>query len=209
MILYDALTPSSLRVRVFLAEKGIDLEKRPVAVLEGETRTPEFLQKNPLGELPLLALDDGAYLAESVAICRYLEALHPEPNMFGRTDEEQARIEMWNRRAEQHFLDVLGGAARHSFPFFKDRIEQIPAFAAASMRVFDQKLIWLNETLSDGRPFLAGDRFSIADATLTAPLFICDMMEKTLPEELTNLKAYERRLRERPSFSRSLQPLSK
>lgn len=205
MKLYDAVTPNSLRVRAFLAEKGVDLPRTPVPVLEGGTRTPEFLAKNPLGELPLLALDDGSHLAESVAICRYLEALHPEPPLFGREPLEQARIEMWSRRAEIHFLNPLGDVGRHSFEFFADRVEQVPEYAAASMRAFDKKLGWWNEVFSDGRPFMAGEAFSVADITAMAPLFICDMMQKTLPETLSHLKAYERRLRERPSFGASLQ----
>src|SRR5262249_32515946 len=101
MKLYNhALAPNPRRVRIFAAEKGIELTLQDVDVLAGQSRTPEFLAKNPSGGVPVLELEDGSCLAESVAICRYLEGLHPEPNLFGRDLREQAQIEMWNRRME-------------------------------------------------------------------------------------------------------------
>ena len=102
MKLYShALAPNPRRVRIFAAEKGIELALQDIDILAGESRTPEFLAKNPSGGVPVLELDDGSCLAESVAICRYLEGLHPEPNLFGRDLREQAQIEMWSRRMER------------------------------------------------------------------------------------------------------------
>src|SRR6516162_7752779 len=94
----DALAPNPRRVRIFAAEKGIELSLEEVDILAGQSRTPEFLAKNSSGAVPVLELDDGSYLSESVAICRYLEGLQPEPNLLGRDLREQAEIERWNRR---------------------------------------------------------------------------------------------------------------
>ena len=208
MKLYDARTPNSLRVNLFLVEKNIEPARIPVAVLEGATRTPEFLAKNSLGELPVLELDDGTVLTESVAICRYLEGVHPEPSLFGRDPVEQARIEMWSRRMEQQIFQPIGDFAQHSFPFFADKIEQIPAFAESRLRRFDQNLVWWNDKLSDGRPFVAGERFSNADITAAPAMYLSDLFERPWPEELTHLKRWEAAMRARPSLSRFLSQAS-
>lgn len=203
MKLYDACTPNTLRVRVFLAEKGIDIPREPVAVLEGATRTPEFLKINPLGELPALQFDDGSVLTESLAICRYLEAKHPQPPLFGEGALEQAQVVMWSRRLEFHFMGAIGEFARHRLEFFKDKVTQLPAHAEAELRRFHGSLGWLDDALSDGRPYLTGGRFTVADITGMAGLFICDVMEQRLPSEFTHVKAWERRLRERESFAQA------
>src|SRR5262245_33772483 len=109
MKLYNhALAPNPRRVRIFAAEKGIELTLQDVDILAGQSRTPEFLAKNPSGGVPVLEFDDGSCVAESVAICRYLEGLHPEPNLFGRDLREQAQIEMWNRRMELELFAAIG-----------------------------------------------------------------------------------------------------
>src|SRR5229473_4959408 len=101
MKIYDfALAPNPRRLRIFLAEKGINVPNEQINILEEKNRTPEFLAKNPAGGLPVLELDDGSHLAESVAICRYLEGLHPEPRLFGRDAKERAMVDMWIRRIE-------------------------------------------------------------------------------------------------------------
>ena len=117
-------------------------------------------------------------LTESVAICRYLEGLHPTPNLFGETLLEQAQIEMWNRRIELQLFDSIGQMARHSFTFFADKIEQIPEHAEAQWRRFEQVWHWLDNELADGRPFVAGERFSIADITGMAVLLVCQVCSK-------------------------------
>ncbi len=200
MKLYDALTPNTLRVRVFLAELGIDLPRVPVDITAGGTRTAEFLAINTLGELPVLQVDDGRILTESVAICRYVQTLHPEPALFGRDAYGQAVVEMWQRRIELHFFDSLGAYARHSFPFFADKIEQLPAFADSQMRRFDKVCAWLDRELADGRPFFAGDDFSVADITGMATLFGCDIAGKSIADDLRHLKRWEQAMRSRPSF---------
>ena len=201
MKLYDATTPNTLRVQVFLAEKGIEVSQEVIDVMGGGTRTPEFLDMNSLGELPVLQLDDGRILTESVAICRYFEELYPTPRLMGESAYEQGLIEMWNRRMELHIFGPLGDAARHTFAFFADRVEQNPDYAAAQMRAFDRAWAWLDRELADGRPFIAGNSLTIADITGMAALFVCDLMNKTLPEELKRTKRWEKEIRCRPSLA--------
>src|SRR5215471_15691552 len=118
MKLYNhTLAPNPRRVRIFAAEKAIELRLADVDILAGQSRTPEFLAKNSSGGVPVLELDDGSYLSESVAICRYLEGLHPEPNLLGRDLREQAEIERWNRRME--FSQQLDARFKTLVQFFK------------------------------------------------------------------------------------------
>ncbi len=201
MRLYDSMTPNTLRVQVFLAEKGIDVPRHKINVLGGGTRTPDFLAINSLGEIPVLELDGGQILCESVAICRYFEALHPEPRLMGESAAEQADIEMWNRRIEIHLFGPIGDMARHSLPFFADKVEQIPDYAASQLRRFDKNWAWFDKELSDGRPFAAGEAFSIADITGMAALMVCDISDKALPNALKHAKRWEETMRARPSFA--------
>ncbi len=200
MKLYDAMTPNSLRVKVFISEKGIDVPRIKIDVMGGGTRTADFLAKNSLGELPLLELDDGRHLSESVAICRYLESLHPEPSLMGANAEEQAFIEMWSRRVEQQLFDVIGGIGRHSLEFFADKLEQIPEYAAAQKRELEKKWAWFDEEMSDGRTFVVNDKFSIADITGMAILFVSDFMDLPMPNDLKHAKRWQAALRARPSY---------
>lgn len=201
MKLYDAMTPNSLRVKVFLAEKGIDIPRQVVDVMGGGTRTPEFLKINPLGELPVLELDDGTILTETVAISRYLEGLHPNPTLFGKTPKDQGWVEMWNRRIELHFFNSIGDSARHTIPFFADKVQQLPAYAEAMKAKAHQIWKWLDEELSDGRPFIAGDAFSIADITAMAAFFVCDICQVDMSADQTHAKRWEQKLRARESFA--------
>lgn len=201
MKLYDAMTPNTLRVSVFLAEKGLDVPKERVKVLEGGTRTPEFMAMNSRGELPVLELDDGRIIAESVAICRYFELLHPEPCLMGSTPEEQAHIEMWNRRMEIHVFGSIGSWARHTFEFFADKVEQMPDYAASQMRLFDKNLAWFDEELAGAGPYAAGSTFTIADITGMAMLFVCDIAQKPISTELPHVKKWEALIRQRTSFT--------
>lgn len=201
MKLYDAMTPNSLRVKVFLAEKGIDVPLHKVSLMEGETRTPEFLAINPFGELPVLELDDGRHLTESVAICRYFEELHPEPRLMGEDAYEQAHVEMWNRRMEFHVFGPIGAVGRHTFEFFADKLEQVPEYAATQSRLFDKNLAWLDSELADGRPFITGDAFTIADITGMAALMVCNIMQKELPGDLKHARRWQETMQTRHSFT--------
>jgi glutathione S-transferase len=163
-ILEFSAAPNPRRVRIFLAEKGLDVPLEPVDIARGENRQPEFLARNPLGTVPVLELDDGTCLAESVAICRYFEELHPEPPLFGRGPLERARVEMWNRRMELELFAPIAQVFRNTHAFFKGRIEQVPEYGELCRRSVAKRLAWLDGELA-ARPFVAGDRYTIADIT--------------------------------------------
>lgn len=200
MKLYSGMSPNGLRVGVFMQEKGIDLPVEMFNVTGGETRSDAYLKMNSLGEVPVLELDDGSFLTESVAICRYLEALHPQSPLLGTGPEEQARIEMWNRRMELKIFNCVGDVGLHEFEFFADRVEQVPEYAAAKRREIVKRLEWLDGELSDGRSFIAGDTFSIADITGMAALMVCAFAGIEIPEGLANVKRWEASLKARPSW---------
>ena len=159
-----AVAPNPRRVRIFAAEKGIELALEDVDVLTGQTRTPEFLAKNSSGAVPVLELDDGSYLSESVAICRYLEGLQPELNLFGRDLREQAEIEEWNRRMELELFAPISRTFQNTNPIFQKRIKQFPEYGEAQRAVVYQRLERMDHEL-DGHDYITGDRFTIADIT--------------------------------------------
>lgn len=200
MKLYNAGAPNPRRVRIFLAEKGIEVPLVNVDIQGGASRTPEFLKLNSLGETPVLELDDGRIITESVAICRYFEAIHPQPALFGGDAVEQAQVEMWNRRMEIQLMGTVGDVARHTFEFFASRIRQLPDYAAAQRAAVPQKWAWLDTELADGRPFVAGKRFSVADITGMTALLIGDFLEIPVPADLQNVGRWAAAVRGRPSW---------
>ena len=127
--------PNPRRVRIFAAEKGIELSLEEVDILAGQSRTPEFLAKNSSGGVPVLELDDGSYLSESVAICQFLEGLQPEPNLLGRDLREQAEIERWNRRMELELFAAIGRTVQNTSPIFQGRFKQFPDYGEAQCAV--------------------------------------------------------------------------
>ena len=131
MKLYVAPGPNSYRVRIFMAEKDIELPLVELDYAKREHKSPQFLKLNSLGQVPVLELDDGAVITESVAICRYLEALHPTPALFGSDAVSKGKIEMWNRRMEQEVFATIGNVVMHTNEFFKERVTQVKAFAEA------------------------------------------------------------------------------
>ncbi len=199
MKLYSGLSPNGARVSIFMTEKGIDIPVQPVDILGGETRSAEYRRINPLGEVPALELDDGTVLTESVAICRYLETLHPDVPLLGQDALQQARIEMWNRRIELRAFNCIGDVGRHEFELFKP-LGQVPEFAAFRRRQFPDVLTWLDEVLADGRAFIAGEAFSIADITAMAMFMIMQFADFPLPAKLKNVQRWADALRARPSF---------
>ena len=201
MKLHDAAQPPNpFRVRAFLAEKDLRVPLVPVDLSQGAQRTPAFLRLNGRGEVPVLELDDGTTIAESMAICRYLEELHPEPALLGGSALERARVEMWNRRVELHLFNTIGAVALHTIPFFAGKVEQQPAYAAAQRRAFDREWRWFDGELADGRRFLAGDAFTVADITAMAALRLGDLMQAVVPAGLTHAKRWESTVRDRPSW---------
>lgn len=194
------MSPNGMRVSVFLQEKGIDLPTESIDIMGGETQSDTYLRINSLGEVPALELDDGRIITESVAICRYLEILNPEPALFGTNPEEQAIVEMWNRRIELKIFNVVGDVGRHEFELFKGRIDQFPDYAASQRRVFLERLSWLNNEMSDNRPFIAGQSFSIADITGMTTLMLCAFAQIEISNELTYVRRWENSVKQRPSW---------
>jgi glutathione S-transferase len=163
--LYDSqFAPNPRRVRFFLAEKGIEVPTVQVDIGKADNRKPEFLSKNPMGGLPVLELDDGTHLAETVAICRYFEELQPEPPLMGSGPQGRATVEMWQRRMELEVFIPIAQVFRNTHDFFKGRVQQVPEFGEACREVASKRLDWLDEVLGE-REWIAGDGFTIADIT--------------------------------------------
>jgi glutathione S-transferase len=165
MKIYDfPMAPNPRRVRIFLAEKNIEMAYIHVDIFKGENRTVEFIEKNPMGGLPVLEFDDGTYLTESVAICRYFEGIQPEPPLMGVGPRDIAFVEMWNRRMELEIFAPIVNVIQHTHPAFITRIKQIPEFAEVRRDYGLQRIEWLDSILAQ-RQFIAGDRYTIADIT--------------------------------------------
>lgn len=200
MKLYNELNPAPnpRRVRIFLAEKDISIPFVHVPLRQGSHKEPEFLTKNSLGQVPVLELDDGSTLSESVAICRYLEELHPQPALFGATPWQRAQVEMWIRRIEFGLMSRIGAVWLHTHKFTAHLGTQYKDFGEASRARAIKTLRWLNDELA-GREYLANDQFSMADiVTLTTVDFGAWIGIET-PAELTHLHAWHARVTARPS----------
>lgn len=200
MKIYDfALAPNPRRLRIFVAEKGLKIPVEQVDIFTGQNRTPEMLAKNPAGGLPVLELDDGTHMAESVAICRYLEGLHPEPNLMGKDSREQAEIEMWNRRVELGLFSAAGRAFQHTHELFKARLKQMPEYGETQREATKQQLQWLDAQIGN-KPFIAGDRFTIADITAEVAVdFAAQAAGVTADPALKNLARWHKSVSGRPS----------
>jgi len=165
MLLYhDLRAPNPRRVRIFLAEKGVAYDTIEVSIATSQHQTPEFRKKNPLALLPVLELADGKVLRESMAICRYVEELYPEPNLLGNDTWERAEIEQWNRHAELELLLPIAQVFRNTNAFWAGRIKQSPEFGAIMREVVGDRFDWIEGELAR-RPYLAGERFTVADIT--------------------------------------------
>jgi len=194
-----AVAPNPRRVRIFAAEKSIELSLEEVDILAGQSRTSEFLAKNSSGGVPVLELDDGSYLSESVAICRYLEGLHPEPNLLGRDLREQAEIERWNRRMELELFAAIGRTDQNTSPIFQGRFKQFPDYGEAQRTVVYQRLERMDRELN-GHQFVAGDRFTIADITALVAIDIGGRLaDIKIAPELASLTRWHELVSSRPS----------
>lgn len=200
MKLYDGgRAPNPRRVTVFLREKGIEIETVPVDMAQLGHKSAELTAKNPLQRLPVLELDDGTVLCESVAICRYFEELHPEPPLFGTDAKDRALVEMWNRRVELHFLAAVAAAFRHLHPAMKDwEVPQVAEWGEVNKPKALDFLRFLDEELTQ-REFVAGSRFSIADITMLIAFDFMKPARITCPDTLANVWRWYRTVSSRPS----------
>ena len=204
MKLYDyRRAPNPRRVRIFAAEKKLEIPLVEIDIVAQAHRAPEFLAKNPAGTLPALELDDGEVIAESVAICRYLEALYPEPALFGTEPRDVARVEMWHRRVEQQVMLPIQHAVRNTHRVFAGRGDgpdgaQLGDLAESGRRRAAEGCAWLDRELATRR-FVAGDAFSVADIALLVTLDFARVAELRLREARPNLDRWYEEVAARPS----------
>jgi len=195
-----------IRVSIFTLEKGIDIPFIPVDLFAGEHKTPAFLAKNPTAQVPVLELDDGTCISETVAICRYLERLYPEPPLMGRTPLEEATIEMWNRRIEFGFADAARQVFRHTAEFIK-ALEPVQIQEWADL---NRPRIVAGLDLMEGQlaknPFLAGPDFTVADITAIMPFTILERIGMDIPENCPSVKRWHDEVMARPSVAAILLP---
>lgn len=200
-IIEDARAPNPRRVRIFLAEKGIDITYEQIDITEFEHKSPEFAGLNPLQRVPVLILDDGDPISESMAICRYFEELQPEPQLMGTDAEDKARTEMWQRRMELSLLAPVAQTFRHLHPAMKEMEKpQVAEWGEANRPHVLTMLSLLNEELAN-RPFIAGRAYSVADITALVAVDFMKPAKIERPEDLTNLARWYGEVSSRPSAS--------
>jgi glutathione S-transferase len=197
----SARAPNPRRVAMFMAEKGISLDTQLIDLGKLENRDPAFLAKNPFGRVPALELDDGRVLCETRAICSYLEGVYPEPNLMGEGFEERAFIEMADRRIELHVFAGIANCVRHTHPGLAALEQpQFPDYGAAQGEKMREWARWLDQTLA-AQPYVAGQRFTIADITAFCAMEFARGLMKFRPgqEGMAHLQAWRDRMAERPS----------
>lgn len=201
MKLYDFVgAPNPKKVRVYLAEKGVQVPFESVNILAGENRTPEFLAKNPAGGLPVLEFDDGSHLSESLAIMEYFEEAHPNPPMIGTTPIERARTRSIERICELGVLGRVAAIFQNTSPLFAGRIKQVPEAAEAAKGILDGNLAILDAKIGK-HPFVAGERPSIADCTLFAALSFAEFAQVPIDAKYGNVHRWFEDFKKRPSAS--------
>lgn len=211
MRFYDSLGPNPRLVRMFFHEKGIGVPERvQIDIMKGENRQEPYLSKNPTGQMPALELEDGTVLAETVAICEYLEDIRPEPHRIGASPKERAVTRMWTRRVESRITGPLTDGFRYAegLGMFKDRIHVIPHAADDLKAIAREGLAWLDDQIA-GREWIAGAHFTLADVLLYAFLDFGAGVGQPLDPKLANLTAWMERVAKRPSAEASLHPAAK
>lgn len=199
MKLYDTtMAPNPRRVRIFLAEKGITVPTEQVDLGKLEHKTDAFRKLNPLMRVPVLQLDDGTMLSESMAICRYFEETRPEPPLFGRDPKEKALVEMWNRRVELNVYNCIAAAFRHTSPAMAERERQVAEWGQVNLARAPEMLSFLDESLAD-RPYLVGDYFSVADIGALVAVDFARIVKVRIGEEHKNLARWHASVSGRPS----------
>ena len=204
MKLYNSIGPNPQVVRMFLAELGQELEIIEVDLMAGENRQEEHLKRNPSGQMPALELDDGSYLAEITAICEYLDEKNGGTDLMGKTPEKRAETRMWTRRIDLQIIEPMTSGFRYAegLELFKTRMQTIPEAADGLKAIAQEKCSWLNEQM-EGKEFICGDRFSLADVMLFCFLNFGATVGQAISEDCTNLVAWFERVKARPSASSS------
>lgn len=206
MKFYDCHTaPSPRRVRIFLAEKGIEIDTVQIDLGAGEQFSEEFRKVNPDCAVPALELDNGSFISEVIAICQYLEDLVPEPALLGGSPEERAHVSMWNAKVEQLGLSAMMDAFRNSAKGLVDRAlpgpeahAQIPELAERGRRRVQRFFKRLDDRLADSR-FIAGDNYSIADISAMVLVDFAGWVKLAIPDDATHLANWYAEVSKRPS----------
>ena len=201
MKLYNSIGPNPHVVRMFIAEKGIDIPKAEVDLVKGENRGDTHLKRNPHGQMPCLELDNGQFVSEILPICEYLEEKFPSPALIGVTPEERAEARMWMRRIDLNITEMMAMGFRFSqgLDLFKGRIFTAPEAADGLKALAQDRLKWLDGQMADGREFVCGKRFTLADIHLYCFLDFGNNVGQPLNPEFKNLTAWFARVKARPS----------
>jgi glutathione S-transferase len=204
MKLYNSIGPNPRVVKMFMAEKGIDIPRVQVDLMAGENRQPAHLARNPNGQTPALELDEGVVLAEILPICEYLEEIHPNPPLVGTNAEERAVTRMWARRIDLAIIEPLTNGFRFSdgLRLFENRVHCIPQAADDLKAIAREKLTWLDGLVA-GRQYIVGDRFTLADIHLFVFLDFAAQVGQPLDPANKNLTAWMARVGARPSAAAS------
>lgn len=203
MKLHNSIGPNPRAVRIFLAEKGLDVPLVQVDLVGGENRREPYLSKNPAGQLPCLELDDGRFVSEITAICEYVEEKHPNPPLVGSTPEERAETRMWVRRIDLNIIEPMANGFRYAegLQLFQNRIRVIPHAADDLKALAREKLAWLDGFMKG--PWIVGDRFTLADVLLFAFLEFGAQVGQTLDPKLENLAGWYARVAARDAVAKS------
>ena len=207
MKLLNTFGPNPRMVRMFLAEKGITLTMQDFDLLAGENRKPPYTDKNPAGQTPSLELDNGTVIAETIAICEYLDEVNPGNTLVGSNAEEKAISRMWQRRVELNITEAIYNGFRFAegLPLFKDRLHTIPE-AAPGLKAGGQRYLKWLDGLIGGRDFIAGNQLRLVDLALYCCLDFAKGVGQPLDPELKNINAWFKRVDSRPSAKSSLSP---
>jgi glutathione S-transferase len=202
MKFYNSIGPNPQVVRVFMAEKGITIPMEKVDVRAGENRQDAHLKRNPHGQTPALELDNGSYLSEITAICEYLEDRNPKPALIGSTTEEKAECRMWTRRVDLNICEPLANGYRfgEGNDFFKSRILTAPEAAPGLKAIAQNRIKWLDRQMADGREFLCGSRFSLADILLYCFMTFFVKVGQPIDPSNRNIAGWQERVGARPSM---------
>jgi glutathione S-transferase len=207
MKLYNSLGPNPRVVRMFMVEKGIEMSFEEVDLRGGENRRGPYLEKNPAGQLPALELDNGTCITEVTAICEYLEDVQPKPPLVGSTPMEKAETRMWTRRVDLGICEPLANGFRYAegLQLFKDRMRVLPEAAAGLKACAQDKLEWLDGLL-EGKTWIVGKRFTLADIHLYCLLDFGAGVGQPLDRKNARVAAWFDRVAARPSANASLHP---
>ncbi|HEX3882575.1 MAG TPA: glutathione S-transferase family protein [Stellaceae bacterium] len=202
MQLYNSIGPNPRAVRMFMAERAVDLPKVEVDLRGGENRREPYLSKNPAGQCPALELDDGSYITEITAICEYLDEIAPGPSLLGATPEEKAEARMWARRIDLNILEPMANGFRFGagLKMFEPRIHCIPQAADDLKQIAQERLAWLDGLMA-GKDYICGKRLTLADILLFAFVDFFNGVDQPIDPDLKNIVAWHARMKGRASAS--------